>query len=248
MTETTEVLAPEAVAPVAETQNPATDAQQAEVAQPEEGQEPAKELTPAEKEARALKRRVDRLTRERYQERAQFDVERQQWQQRPQEQTAPQEAPTGLANQDVIEARAREIAAAQVFNTKCNDIVARGKKELGEDFDRSVAALNEEGVLFGRDTKPTALLQAVIESDMPDKLLHHLGQNPDLAAELADMTPVRQAKRLGQLEAELAPKAREPSRAPRPLEPVKAVATPGIPNPDTDPAAWRAWRDKTAKR
>ena len=159
------------------------------------------------------------------------------------EQTAdPQQTTTqGLTQQD-IERRATEISEAQRFNDKCNSIVAQGKKSLGDTFTKAVDVLNEEGLLFSQGNKPTPLLEAILDSDVSEKLLAHLGTDPDLAAEIAELSPLRQAKRIALLETELGnPKAREPSRAPKPLEPVKASSA-GDSEPDAnDTAAWIAW-------
>lgn len=248
MTENTQVLDTiEPVAPSTETQKPVDDALKAEVAQPkEEGQEPAKEPSEADRALAAKQRRIDRLTRERYEERGAMNARFAELEARlnAREQPSDPVPSQGLTQQD-IERRATEIASAQRFNDRCNDIVARGQKSMGEEFTKAVSVLNEEGALFSQNSKPTPLLEAILDSDAPEALIAHLGKNPDLAAELADLSPLRQAKRIGLLETEIAnPKAREPSRAPKPLEPVKPVASSSDEPDINDTAKWIAWSNR----
>lgn len=248
MTIETEVLETiEPVAPSTETQTPVDDALNPEIAQPkEEGQEPAKEPSEADRALAAKQRRIDRLTRERYEERGQMNARLAELEARlgAREQPTDPAPNQGLTQQD-IERRATEIASAQRFNDKCNDIVARGNKSMGEDFTKAVTVLNEEGALFTPGNKPTALLEAILDSDAPEALIAHLGKNPDLAAELADLSPLRQAKRIGLLETEIAnPKAREPSRAPKPLEPVRSVSSASDEPDMNDTAKWIAWSNR----
>ena len=238
----------EPVAPSTETQTPVDDAQKEEVAQPkEEGQEPVKEPSESDRALAAKQRRIDRLTRERYEERGQMNARLADLEAKliaREQPTDPQPQTQGLTQQD-IERRATEIAGAQRFNDRCNELVSRGQKSIGEDFTKAVTVLNEEGALFTSNNKPTSLLESILDSDAPEALIAHLGKNPDLAAELADLSPLRQAKRIGLLEFEIGnPKAREPSRAPKPLQPVKPVASVSDEPDINDTAKWIKWSSR----
>lgn len=228
-------------APVEAAQIPSTDPAtnapvQAEPENPEGNAEPQKpELTPAEREARALKRRVDRLTREKYQTQAEL----QQLRQRPAD---PQVDASQMTEQEVNR-RAQQIAETRAFNDRCNEIDRVGRKEF-PDFADKFAELSAEIPTF-TEKGATPFMEAILDSDNPAALIHHLGSNPDLAAELADLTPRQQVRRLALIERDMGAKEAPPktSSAPKPIQPVKPTATAGGPDPGKDPEAWIAWRN-----
>lgn len=228
-------------APVEAAQIPSTDPAtnapvQAEPENPESNAEPQKpELTPAEREARALKRRVDRLTREKYQTQAEL----QQLRQRPAD---PQVDVSQMTEQEVNR-RAQQIAETRAFNDRCNEIDRVGRKEF-PDFADKFAELSAEIPTF-TEKGATPFMEAILDSDNPAALIHHLGSNPDLAAELADLTPRQQVRRLALIERDMGAKEAPPktSSAPKPIQPVKPTATAGGPDPGKDPEAWIAWRN-----
>jgi hypothetical protein len=83
----------------------------------------------------------------------------------------------------------------------------------------------------------------VLAADDPATVLHAIGSDPDLAEELAGMSPIQQARRIARLEATLdVPKPASKSNAPKPLEPVKG-ATGATKDPslmsDAEFSAWR---------
>jgi len=217
-------------APVAEAQNTATELltnEEAEVVTPQVDEQQPSE-TPEDEATKALKRmqrRIDKRTADVYRERA----EKEQLAQRVAELERRQQAPQGeeqpLAVDDkAIEAmaltRAKEIAQQQRFQETVQGVLKAGKAL--PEFDKACNTLNEELPFYERNGKPTAFLAAVLDFDAPAKLLHHLGTNPDLAAELADLTPTRLVRRLDAIEQELNDKAKpKTSGAPKPLEPVR---------------------------
>lgn len=228
-------------APVEAAQIPSTDPAtiapvQAEPENPEGNAEPQKpELTPAEREARALKRRVDRLTREKYQTQAEL----QQLRQRPAD---PQADASQLTEQE-INRRAHQVAEAKAFNDRCNEIARVGAKEY-PDFMDKFAELSAD-IPTIKDNRPTPFMEAVLDSDNPAALLHHIATNPELADELADLSPRQQVRRLALIERDMGAKEAPPktSSAPKPIQPVKPTATAGGPDPGKDPEAWIAWRN-----
>lgn len=227
-------------APVEAAQIPSTDPAVvpalADPETPEGTDQPQKpELTPAEREAKALKRRVDRLTREKYETQAEL----QQLRQRPAE---PQEETPQLTEQEVNR-RAQQIADTKAFNARCDDIDRVGRKEF-PDFKEKFVELSEEIPTFTKDG-PTPFLEALLDSENPAALIHHLGSNPDLAAELADLSPRQQVRRLALIERDMGAKEAPPktSSAPKPIQPVKPTATAGGPDAGKDPEAWIAWRN-----
>lgn len=228
-------------APVEAAQIPSTDPAtiapaQAEPGTPEGTEPPQKpELTAAEREAKALKRRVDRLTREKYETQAEL----QQLRQRPAE---PQESATQLTEQEVNR-RAHQIAEAKAFTDRCNEIARVGAKDF-PDFMDKFAELSAEIPTF-KDNRPTPFMEAILDSDSPAALLHHIASNPDLADELADLSPRQQVRRLALIERDMGAKDTPPksSSAPKPIQPVKPTAAAAGPDPGKDPEAWIAWRN-----
>jgi hypothetical protein len=226
------------VAPALETENTLADTA---IEQPgnadtdnTEGEPP--ELTEAEKKAadaenksKALERRISRMTREKYQREAQLDQYRQ---------AAPK--PTETTNQPLTEEevnrRASVIADVREFNAKCDRVNSTGTKQFS-DFGKVFAELSQEVPTFV-DNRATPFMEALLDANDPAALIHHLGTNPDLASELADLNPRQQIRRLALIERDLdaAPKPK-PSNAPKPLSTVKPSGSKGSVDP-SDSAAW----------
>lgn len=230
-------------------------AQQPEAANPATpattGTEPTDPPKDEGKAAReAMQRRINRLTSEKYQERAQREQlarELEQFRlQQPSESQQPQQQPIP---RDLIEAEARRLAAEQSFTQQCNDIVTKGRAEA-KDFDAKLTELASiTGPLLNERGAPEPLLEALLTTDAPHKVIAHLAAHPDLAAELVDLTPIKQARKLALIEQSMNAKpTRQPTAAPRPLEPVSAaVSAEAEPDPN-DTARWIAWRNKRANR
>lgn len=198
--ETPEVASPE---PAADTSQPATES----VQEPTEAER--------DKALRAMQRRIDKRTADLYRERAKLELaERklQEYEQRPSEE--PQQDPIKLA---------REIARLEKVQERSNAIANEGAKAF-PDFREAVVALAQEvGALYDQRGAPMPLMEAILDSDIPAKVLYHLGRNPDIAADLADLTPTQQARRIARLEVELSkPATQQVSKAPQPLTPVKS--------------------------
>ena len=227
-------------------------AKKLEVATPEVGvQEPqdAKEevkpqLSPAEKEAAAKQRRIDRLTRERYQrdaENEQLRREVEQLRNRPDEQ---QDNSTGQRLTDdqarrAIEVRARELVETQSIYQKTDVVSKKLEKALGADLDDFYGDIKAAGV------SGVSLVRSAIELDSPAEVLAFLGKNPDEMDKVLDMNPNKQATYLGRIEARIeAEKKQTPrSSAPTPLTPVKGSASSNEPDM-ANTAAWIKWSNE----
>lgn len=221
----------------------------------DQGQEKPKELTPAEKEAKALRRRVDRLTKARYEGEArarQLEEELQRYRaQQPQDQHG-QDSPRQLGPQDV-ERQAREIVAAERFNAKCNEVARLGDEQY-PDFGEKLKELGNEATLFNKDGRPEPLMEAILDVDDPAALIYHLGANPDVAAEIAELSPRQQVRRLAVIELQLksAPKEQKPAsapapavtKAPPPIQPNRSASGQFTKDPDamTDAEWWASQR------
>ena len=123
---------------------------------------------------------------------------------------------------------AREIATVERVTEKSNAIAKDGAKRF-QDFGEAVKAINEEvGALFDQRGRPTPIAEAILDSDDPALLLHHLGTNTDVAADLVGLSPTQVARRIAKLELQLAqPKEPKQATAPKPVTPVRAVADVG---------------------
>lgn len=236
------------VSPDAETQNPAPEsAETPEVAAPETQVEAPAELTDAERHQKSIQAMERRLNRKHAQaaaaaERAQMLEQRlAQYESRQQ----PSEE-TPVVDEKVIVEKAREIARVTRVAEQSNTVYATGKKDYPDFDDALQTVIAEAGPLIDRSGLPTALGQVVLESDTPHAVLHYLGNNPDVAAELADLTPTQMARRMARIEADLTAKPKT-SAAPTPLKPVKPAAVTNDLSSDLPVDEWMKRREKEIK-
>ena len=118
--------------------------------------------------------------------------------------------------------RAESIAATQAFNNQCNNLFQQGAKAYGEEaFDANLQNLRDVGVISPDDL---GFVRDALETEAPEKVLFHLGQNPDEALKIAGLSPTKRAVALDRLAVQLStekPKASKPvSKAPAPIAPV----------------------------
>lgn len=158
---------------------------------------------------------------------------------------SPQEAGQPSNTPDPI-AVAREIVALERFNDKCNDIAEQGAKAFKREFMPAWSAIAAEIPITDAKTgKATPFFESITDLDDPAAVIHHIGTNPDLIDELADLSGRKLDRRLALIEAELKTKPKV-SSAPTPITPIKPRSSAGEPDPsNTD--AWMAWRNKTAR-
>lgn len=127
--------------------------------------------------------------------------------------------PTALSEADV-DRRAREIVAEKTFTDKCNAVAETGKGRF-EDWADTIANLGRMGVLTEQGGP---VLNAALETDAPEVILHHLGSNPDEAERIAALSPTRMAIEMdrlaGRLKTAAAPKPTPISKVPAPMTPV----------------------------
>ena len=169
-------------------------------------------------------RRIDQLTREKYEERRQREaLEQQIAAQRPPAEQGQQPPATA----DAIRAEAQRIVAQERFNDACNRVFQAGVKESPE-FETNLRTLQTVGEV-SRD-----FLEAITEMDAGHKVLNHLGANPEVAERVLAMPPMKQAMELARIEASIAKSAPPPvSKAPPPITPVGGRASPVEPENET---------------
>lgn len=194
----------------------------------------------ADKAAKALQRRIDRLTREKYQLKAENDQLRTPKQQADDE----KEHLTEDEVETRAEARAREIAELKQIEQHCNAVFDKGVK-ANKDFAKAFQGLVEEiGAPFDAKGKPTSTMAAILDADEPHKLIQHLADNPELAGELAELSPSKQIRRIVQIEKEIGEESKpKQSNAPKPATPLNAGAAASAKDPSTmtdkEYAEWR---------
>ena len=113
------------------------------------------------------------------------------------------------AQQSQAQRQAEEVHRSQSFRQKADTFSAEHP-----DFNQ---------VVFDNPYLPiTGEMKQVIEtSDKGPEVAYHLGQNPQLAAQIAQMHPIMQAAELGKIEAGLSfPKTKTTTSAPAPIEPI----------------------------
>lgn len=217
-----------------------------EVAEPEKAESDKPNEESAESRAlKAAQRRIDRLTREKYELRARIE----QTQARPPTQEQEQEAK--YTEQDIQRVAEERLAAKQATD-RANSIASEGEKSF-PDFAVKVRTVMEELPLFDNKGMPTPVMEAIYDADKPAALLHYLGENPEIAAELAELSPVRQARRIALIERDLPePKESKPqsnvSKAPAPLKPGKPSSV-SVKSPDAmSDAEWAAWKEEQRRQ
>ena len=238
------------VSPDAETLNPAAEpdataevvpAEPSTQAQPDAAKE--SEVDPRDKAVKQLSNRVHRITSQRYQAEARAEeAERKAtelaqrlatFEQPTQEPTAPN--PVEMA---------REIARIEKVNEQSNAVYKIGVERF-KDFDDALNVLaREAGTMFDKQGRPTSLGDALLTADDPAAMIHRLGTDPDLAAELGELNHTALVRRIERLERDMVEQARlKKSSAPAPLEPVRGQGGAKDPS-DMSDAEFNAWRKR----
>lgn len=150
----------------------------------------------------------------------------------------------------VTEEEADKQAAAELYEIVDNMVEAG--REKYSDFD--TIALNKE-VMITQD-----MTEALLETSIAHDIMYYLGKNPDIAADISKMSPLKAAKEIAKIEAELSkpadeevenkeekivpePKKKIP-KAPPPITPVKAAGVTEADPSKMSPKEYRAWRER----
>lgn len=126
-----------------------------------------------------------------------------------QQQAPRQSAPA--SEDDRIQRAAAELVKNQRFNDRSNEVYNAGKAEH-QDFDESLKNLGMLGAT-------PEFFQSIVDLDDAHKVLHALGSNPEEAARILALPPLKQGRELERLASKPAPKqAKKPvSSAPEPI-------------------------------
>lgn len=261
-----EIVLPESVIPDAGASEPADNT--AAAAEPtDEGAEDAAqeakakpEKTPEQRELARAQRRIDSLTRQKYELRAQLQ---QQPAQAAQQQSSDDDEPITLTRAEMqrqVEERAARLAPSMAQQTdevkRRGDIVASLEKDWGaEKFSNLASDLDDAfSGLADRSGKPKPATDAIFEADNPKAVIEYLTDpdNADEAERISTLSAVQAGKAIAKLEMKLeAEKSKgkpKPSNAPKPLEAVKGGGVPnGMPDP-SDTKAYIKWANEREKR
>lgn len=97
------------------------------------------------------------------------------------------------------------------------------------------------------------MAEFIADSELGADVAYFLGKNPIKAAQIAQMSPIKAARELTRIEAEIASKPKAtPSKAPEPISPVGSrgkATTSSLPSDDDDIDTWmRKERERARKR
>ncbi|MFM0020905.1 hypothetical protein [Paraburkholderia azotifigens] len=235
--QTQENAAPEEqnVTPTASTeqvQQPAENSTEPGAVQTTEAVEPAAQEKPKND---WVQRRIDQLTREKHEEKRQREALEQQLRQyqQPTESTTPKQMTA-----DEIRAEAKRLIQQEKFDDACNKVFDAGKTEF-PDWDSSLRTFQ---MLGGASPE---FLEAVTAMDAGHKVLHYLGQNPEVAERLLSLPPLRMALELARLESTVGQAKPKPvSNAPAPINPIGGRSAPVEPEEFATTAEQIAWWKK----
>lgn len=179
-------------------------------------------------------RRIDEVTKARREAERERDALRALVEQRG---STPEQPPAQATPDPYV--LAQQIAQEQALNEAANRTYAAGKAEFGNDFDTAVQTLRQVSDL----SKRPDFLEAVTALPNAHAVYHHLGTNPDEAAHILSLTPVKMAIELASVAAKVGrPKAN--SKAPAPISPVGRTAAPSSDlSDDLSTAEWIARRE-----
>lgn len=202
----------------------------------------------------AMKRRIDKLTSQKWEEkRARMVAESQltelQIRLRALEDTLRSQGkdPEGpgdrqLTEKDVealAEVKAAQKAAELEFNNQCNKIWEEGNKRFGAGFETALGNFRDIGGLT------TTMVEAAFATDDPAAVLYKLGQDRDRADVVRSMPLAKQVATMTKLLAPAPPK--KISAAPAPVAPVRGSAKPVEPaleDPKLTTEQWMRLREK----
>lgn len=229
-----------------------------------EGDEVAKE--PTSEPPKGVKKRLDELTRLRYEAKREAERERQEreyWQRKAlgledQQPTAANSTKPAVEQfttyEEYLEAltdwkveqreaererRVSEQSQAQTQQTKVTQYQQRVAKVADKYPDY-------EEIAHGLHWSPTAeMADAIRESDIGPDIAYYLGSNPDVAERISGLPPLSQIRELGRLEERLSRPAPKPvSQVPPPIEPSGPKAKASKEPWEMTPTEFAKWREK----
>jgi hypothetical protein len=224
-------------------ETPAAEPEKAAEAAPEAEEKPEATTAPEEAEKTAddadkpkqtpwFQKRIDELTREKHDARREAERLAQEISALRQPQTDGDGNPVQPPADPV--AIARQMVEQQRFDDACNQIYEKGAADF-TDFDQALANFRLLGGL------PSTLIEAARETDAPHAVLYDLGKNPEEAARILSLPPIRMAAAVAKMAAKtVTPPAPKVSKAPEPVKPLGGVGR-AERDPMSDDAPMDVW-------
>jgi hypothetical protein len=138
-------------------------------------------------------------------------------------------------DQALIDQRAREIAAINDFNRRCDEAALSGRAQFGEaEFNGRIANLQKlsDPTDAASVQAYNSLLMAALEVGDPEKILFELGSDLNEAQRILGMTPTKMAVELTKRAAKMPTQV---SAAPKPITPIGARTASHEPIEPDDP-------------
>lgn len=247
----------------------------------EEGKEPAaEEIAPEEVETtetqenykpKGVQKRIDELTREKYEAKRLLDQERAERQrlqefltaqQQPKEQTAPPSLEECGWDDEKHRVEVAKWAAKEQFKALQTEEQKQRQQYLQQEqrqaFKAAVDGVNEKGnkefadyssvVLNNPAIVVTETMAAILaQTDNGHKIAYYLGNNPGESHRIASLPEVLQGVEIGRLETRLNSVQKKVTQAPPPVAPV-GTRGPATKHPDDmTTEEFFAWRNKQTK-
>lgn len=257
----------------AEPAEPAVEAEPAPADIPAEPEEPAED--PVKKE-KGIQKRINELTREKHEARAEAEYYRKLAEQAQPSQPQDDFIPPGFPAEPVLDqfedydqynralvrweanrilaerdhkAEQGKAQAAKQTVMQAHAARVEAVQEKYTDFDEAIASAPD--ISFNDGT-----FSAIVESDQSADIVYHLAKNPAEAYRLHGLSPVQQIKEIARLEDKFSAAPEKPvkrvSQAPTPINALngtsEAAASSKEPDAALNPAAWSAWEAARVKK
>lgn len=232
---------------------------------------PSEETTdeaPAEqpkKPPKGVQKRLDEITRLRYEAERRAEQERQErlyWQQKALGETPKQPVATNKPSVDQYQTYEDYLEALSDWKVEQRLTKERAEAEERQQQESKVkkAQTYAERVQSARDkyedydhiahgshwSPSQEMADAIMESDNGPDIAYYLGNNPDEAQRISRLSSTAQIRELGRLEERLSkpPPAPKPTKAPEPIKPAGSPAKADKDPADMSPSEFSAWRKK----
>ena len=234
-------------------------------------EEPGGEAEVEEKVPKGVQKRLDKMTREKYEERAKTEAVRKELEElkKRDEAVAAKEEPPKREEYEEYEDYVADKAAFSAKQAVRDEMRVDAEKKVASErqatLEKSFAAhegrvktfkekiTDFEEIAYGDHILPIMrgaphLAQLVVQSDQGPQIAYHLGSNPEVAEKIAAMPMHLAAKEIGKIEARLetVPKPKNQSKAPEPIKPVKGKDA-GVVERSPEGMSmeeYKRWRDK----
>lgn len=155
----------------------------------------------------------------------------------------PAKTPVQNMSQAQIQEAAKVLREQERYQEDLTTINANGEKNYGKEWAKSLENLATLG------TVEMPVMQGILATDDPAKVLYELGKNPSEYQRIMDLPQARRQTEFVKLSLKTAPK-KAVSSAPEPVESVRGRVTPSaLPQDTDDDATWYAkWEAHQAER